>query len=81
MPAAAQENRIEATTATGEKVYLFSNGRWEFADPGRARDQRKAAEDEDRRKAGAQGGWFGIGRRIHEGERDYNRGSLNPKLK
>ncbi len=25
----------------------------------------------------AQGGWFG-GRKIYEGDKDYNRGSLNP---
>lgn len=80
-PAAAQVVPIEATTAKGERVFLYQNGRWEYADTKKAEVQRKAVEAEQKREIGAQGGLFGIGRRIREGDRDYNRGSLNPKLK
>lgn len=79
--AAAQEVPTEATTAKGERVFLYQNGRWEYADQKKAEVQRKAVEVEQKREASAQGGLFGIGRRIHEGDRDYNRGSLNPKLR
>jgi hypothetical protein len=30
------------------------------------------------RERGAQGGFLGLGRKVYEGDRDYNRGSLNP---
>ncbi len=76
--ALAQDAAIEATTATGEKVRLLSNGRWEYADQKKAEPQRKAAAEELERERGAQGGWFGFGRKIYEGDKDYNRGSLNP---
>jgi hypothetical protein len=78
--AASQENPVEATTAAGEKVFLLPNGRWEYADQKKAETQRKSVQAEEKRKASAQGGVLGIGRRIEEGDRDYNRGSLNPKL-
>jgi hypothetical protein len=74
----AQDGAIEATTATGEKVRLLPSGRWEYADPKKAEPQRKAAAEELGRERGAQGGWFGLGRKIYEGDKDYNRGSLNP---
>jgi len=74
----AQDGAIEATTAAGEKVRLLANGRWEYADPKKAEPQRKAAAEELERERGAQGGWFGFGRKIYEGDKDYNRGSLNP---
>ncbi|MFM9972077.1 MAG: hypothetical protein ACKVQK_27160 [Burkholderiales bacterium] len=75
--AQAQE-RVEATTAKGEKVILFPNGRWEFADQPKAQVQREERRVEDERERNAQGGFMGIGRRIYEGDKDYNRGSLNP---
>jgi hypothetical protein len=74
--AGAQEGAIEATTAAGEKVRLLSNGRWEYADPKKAEPQRKAREAEAERERNAQGGLFGIGRTIQQGDKDYNRGSL-----
>jgi len=69
---------LEATTATGEKVKLFADGRWEYADPVKAEPQKKAREEADQRERGAQGGWFGVGRKVYEGDKDYNRGTLNP---
>ena len=69
---------IEATTAAGEKVILMPNGRWEFADPAKAQVQRGAAEKEASRERAAQGGLFGVGRKVYEGDKDYNRGTLNP---
>ena len=37
-----------------------------------------AREAEIERERSAQGGWLGIGRTIQPGDKDYNRGSLNP---
>jgi len=73
----AQEH-VEATTIKGEKVFLFPNGRWEFADQPKAQIQREERRVEDERERTSQGGFLGIGRRIYEGDKDYNRGSLNP---
>jgi hypothetical protein len=82
---------IEATTSSGERVRLLPDGRWEFVDTQKAavqREQRaveaKKVEDvrqaELKRERGAQGGGIiGLGRTIYEGDKDYNRGSLNPK--
>jgi len=67
-----------ATTAGGEKVKLYPDGRWEYADPVKAEPQKKAREAELERERSSQGGWFGIGRRVQEGDKDYNRGTLNP---
>lgn len=72
-----QAGEIQATTAAGEKVRLLPNGRWEYADPKKAEPQRKAQAAEIERERNSQGGWFG-GRKIYEGDKDYNRGSLNP---
>jgi len=80
-PAWAQKAATEATTATtasGEKVKLYSDGRWEYADPVKAEPQKKAREAELDRERSSQGGFLGIGRRVYEGDKDYNRGSLNP---
>jgi hypothetical protein len=74
----AQEGAVEATTASGEKVRLLANGRWEYIDPKKAEPQRKAYEEELDRERRAQGGWFGLGRKVYEGDKDYNRGSLSP---
>jgi hypothetical protein len=78
----AQSGPIEATTASGEKVMLHADGRWEYADPVKAEPQRKAREATEaemrERERNSQGGWFGLGRRIQEGDKDYNRGTLNP---
>lgn len=77
--ALAQEGVIEATTAKGEKVRLLPSGRWEYADPAKAEPQRKEREAEEERERAAQGGLFGIGRKIYPGDKDYNRGSLGRK--
>lgn len=74
----AQQAPIEATTAAGEKVKLHADGRWEYADPVKAEPQKKARAEEEERERSAQGGWFGIGRKVYPGDKDYNRGTLNP---
>lgn len=91
--AAHAQGALEATTSTGEKVRLLPDGRWEWVEPQKAAAQRseRAAEAkrqddvrqaELRRERGAQGGGqLGFGRTVYEGDRDYNRGSLNPKLR
>ena len=83
---------VEATTANGEKVLLHPNGRWEFVDTKKADAAKKVADQfpenkarpadgrGDARHEGAQGGWLG-GRTILPGDKDYNRGSLNPKMR
>ncbi len=78
--ALAQDQPVEATTAAGEKVRLFANGRWEYANEQKAVVQRQALEVETARERAAQGGLLG-GRRIYEGDKDYNRGTLNPKMR
>ncbi len=79
-PVLAQDKPLEATTAAGEKVRLFANGRWEYANEQKAVVQRQAQEVESARERAAQGGLLG-GRRIYEGDKDYNRGTLNPKMR
>ena len=73
-----QEAILDATTSAGEKVRLLPNGRWEYSDPKKAEVQRQAAEAQTERERSSQGGFLGIGRRIYPGDKDYNRGSLNP---
>jgi hypothetical protein len=80
----AQQDALEATTAGGEKVRLLANGRWEYLDQKKAEVQRKAVEVEMARERAAQGtigSVLGIGRPIYEGDKDYNRGTLNPKMR
>ncbi len=75
---------VEATTVDGQKVRLYPNGRWEFADAAKAAQAQKIAAEypeNQTRPVEAQGGLFGVGRTIMPGDRDYNRGSLNPKLR
>ena len=76
--AALAQAPVDATTASGEKVKLFPDGRWEYVDPAKAEPQRKAREAEMERERAAQGGWFGFGRKVYEGDKDYNRGTMNP---
>jgi hypothetical protein len=73
---------IEAVTASGDKVLLHPNGRWEFVDPGKSAQAKKIADgypENQARMPQAQGGLFGIGRAVMPGDKDYNRGTLNPK--
>jgi hypothetical protein len=91
--ARAQTAPIEAITSGGEKVRLMPDGRWEWIDGQKAAMQRseralqarrqdEAREAELKRERAAQGGGLlGFGRTIYEGDRDYNRGSLNPKMR
>lgn len=81
--AAGEGATIEATTANGEKVRLLPNGRWEFVDAAKQADAKKVADtypENHLRPEGAQGGWFG-GRYVMPGDKDYNRGTLNPKMR
>ncbi|WP_412481035.1 hypothetical protein [Azonexus sp. IMCC34839] len=75
---------LEATTVEGQKVRLFPNGRWEYVDSAKAEEAKKVAAEYPENKTrpvDAQGGAFGIGRLIMPGDKDYNRGSLNPKMR
>lgn len=85
LAAGPEREPLEAATVDGEKVRLFPNGRWEFVDPAKAAEARKLAADypENRtRPVDAQGVMIGgIGRNVMPGDKDYNRGSLNPKLR
>lgn len=81
---ALDRTALEATTTKGEKVLLHPNGRWEYVDAQKADEARKRAEqypENHTRPVQAQGGWFGTGGYIMPGDKDYNRGSLNPKLR
>jgi hypothetical protein len=72
---------VEATTATGEKVLLHPNGRWEYVDQKKAEQARAVAKQYPENQGcppGWQGGVLGVGRCIPPGDKDYNRGSLNP---
>lgn len=89
----AQGAPIEATTAAGERVRLLPDGRWEWVDAQKAAVQRGAREAEAKRleeakqaeirreRAAQGGGVLGLGRTIYEGDKDYNRGTLNPKMR
>lgn len=81
-PVAAQvleaQGVVEAVTANGERVRLLPTGRWEWVDEKKAEVQRTAAEAERARERSAQGGLLGIGRTLYPGDKDYNRGTLNP---
>ncbi|EGK72232.1 MAG: hypothetical protein GY848_02660 [Methyloversatilis sp.] len=74
---------IEATTAAGEKVELMPDGRWRFVDQAKQAEAKKVADtwpQNQGRPEGAQGGWFGT-RTLLPGDKDYNRGTLNPKMR
>lgn len=72
---------VEATTAAGEKVLLHPTGRWEYVNREKQAVAAKIAEQfpENRvRPVEAQGCLLGIGRCVMPGDKDYNRGTLNP---
>jgi len=78
---AADSGLIEATTASGEKVRLHPNGRWEYVDVQKAAAAKTVADqypENQLRPQAAQGCLFGIGRCIMPGDKEYNRGTLNP---
>jgi hypothetical protein len=76
---------VEAITADGQKVKLFANGRWEFVDAAKAEAAKQVAAtypENQTRPLAAQGIVIGgVGRLVMPGDKDYNRGSLNPKLR
>ncbi|MBL8471174.1 MAG: hypothetical protein KF778_15270 [Rhodocyclaceae bacterium] len=79
---AADGQILEATTSDGQKVRLLPNGRWEFVDAAKQAVAKKVADTyPENRSSDAQGRLFGIGRSIEPGDKDYNRGSLNPKMR
>ncbi len=74
---------IEATTAAGDRVELMPDGRWRFIDQAKQAEAKKVADSYPQnqlRPEGAQGGWFGT-RTLLPGDKDYNRGTLNPKMR
>jgi hypothetical protein len=78
---ADSDSAVKATTATGDKVLLHPNGRWEYVDPKKAGEAKSIAQQYPENQGcppGSQGQFFGVGRCIAPGDKDYNRGSLNP---
>jgi hypothetical protein len=84
LPASTAETAgaaVEATTAAGDKVLLHPNGRWEYVDAKKAEQARAVSQQYPENQGcppGWQGSFFGVGRCIPPGDKDYNRGSLNP---
>jgi len=76
---------LNAVTADGQQVRLFPNGRWEYVDQAKAAEAQKVAADYPENKTRpveSQGIVIGgIGRYVMPGDKDYNRGSLNPKMR
>ena len=75
---------VEATTAGGEKVRLFPNGRWEYIDAKKAAEAQQVAAqfpENKTRPIDAQGGWLPGTRMVMPGDKEYNRGSMNPKMR
>jgi len=78
----------EATTAAGEKILIYPDGRWEYADPAKRTATPPSAPGPTpavgaATVAGAcppgSQGLFSLGRCIPPGDKDYNRGSLSGK--
>lgn len=79
---AAYAETIEATTQQGEKVRLHPNGRWEYIDQAKQAEAKKTFDSyPENRSPDAQGQILGIGRAALPGDKDYNRGTLNPKMR
>jgi len=76
---------LTAVTADGQSVRLFPNGRWEYVDQAKAAEAQKVAAEYPENKTRpieSQGIVIGgIGRYVMPGDKDYNRGSLNPKMR
>ncbi len=74
---------IDATTATGDRVQLLPDGRWKFVDDAKQAEAKRISDTYPQnhlRPEAAQGGWFGT-RVLMPGDKDYNRGTLNPKMR
>lgn len=83
MPSAQAQHGevVEATTTAGDKVRLLPTGRWEYVDAKKAEAAREVAQRYPENQGcppGTQGGLLGFGRCIKPGDKDYNRGTLNP---
>jgi hypothetical protein len=76
---APAQDALDATTAAGDKVRLFPDGRWEYVDADK-RAKAQAAQPQAQPPGpcppGSQGALFGIGRCIPPGDPQYNRGSV-----
>ena len=72
---------VDGTTANGDRVRLYPNGRWEYVDVAKADAQRPVTEAYDRDRSLEQGGVLGFGRKVKPGDPDYNRGSLSGKTR
>lgn len=73
---------IDAISVDGDRVRLYPNGRWEYADhvkAAKASEQAAQYPENKTRPTEAQGGLFGVGRTIMPGDKDYNRGSMSGK--
>jgi len=69
---------VEAVTASGDKVILHPNGRWEYVDTSKAREAKEVAQQYPENQGcppGWQGGLLGFGRCIPPGDPDFNHGS------
>jgi hypothetical protein len=87
---ASTDQPLGATTEDGRKVVLHPDGRWEYgttdgaAPSGAAATKASAGGTANAAKVDDRycvGGLFGVGRRLCPGDPEYNRGSLNPKLR
>ena len=92
--AAHAQTPVEATTPGGDRILLYPDGRWEYADPAKRAATPKppppaaavatpvAATTSTGTGAcppDAQGHLFWLGRCVPPGDKDYNRGSLSGK--
>ena len=71
--------KVDATTASGDKVVLYPNGRWEFVDTQKAKVAKEIAQQYPENQAcppGWRGGLMGIGRCVPPTDKDFNRGSM-----
>lgn len=75
----APGEKMEATTAAGDKVILHPNGRWEFVDTQKAEAAKEVARQYPENQGcppGWRGGLMGFGRCVPPGDKDFNRGSM-----
>lgn len=73
---------IEAQTTSGENVILHANGKWEFVNTQKAALAKEIAIKLDPAAncpPGSQGTFFGFGRCILPGDKDYQTGSRSGK--
>ena len=77
--AADPSQPLDGTTAAGDRIRLYPNGRWEYVETTKAEAQRPTIEAYEKERSLEQGGLLGIGRKVKPGDADYNRGSLGGK--